>query len=173
MPKQIVVSGAFDDLRSRHLRFLEEASKLGELTVLLWPDDAIRSASPARPPKFPLAERLYFLNAVRYVQPGASWSPGRSHPDTLPEVAGLRARRLGGGRCRANAAKEALLPRSTGIEYRVLLDEAQMQRLSRAAARCRRAPGPQERWSSPAATTGSTPATCASSRRSAPTATSM
>ena len=30
-PKQVVVSGGFDDLKSRDLRFLEEAAKLGEL----------------------------------------------------------------------------------------------------------------------------------------------
>ena len=65
-PKQIVVSGGFDNLRSRDLRFLEEAAKLGELTVLLWPDEKLqRLNGPA--PKFPLAERLYLLKAVRYV----------------------------------------------------------------------------------------------------------
>jgi cytidyltransferase-like protein len=64
--KQVVVSGGFDDLKSRDLRFLEEAAKLGELTVLLWTDDVIQQAT-GKPPKFPLAERNYFLNAVRYV----------------------------------------------------------------------------------------------------------
>ena len=64
--QQIVVTGAFDDIRSRHLRFLEEAAKLGELTVLLWPDETLQKLT-GQPPKFPLAERLYFLNAVRYV----------------------------------------------------------------------------------------------------------
>lgn len=33
-PKQVIVSGGFDDIKSRDLRFLEEAAKLGELTVL-------------------------------------------------------------------------------------------------------------------------------------------
>jgi cytidyltransferase-like protein len=67
MPKQVVISGGFDDIKSRDLRFLEEASKLGELTVLLWPDAALEKTT-GRPPKFPLAERSYFLNAVRYVK---------------------------------------------------------------------------------------------------------
>lgn len=61
-----LVSGAFDDIRSRHLRFLEEASKLGPLTVLLWSDETVQAQTGASP-KFPMAERLYFLNAVRYV----------------------------------------------------------------------------------------------------------
>ncbi len=54
---QVVVSGGFDDLRARHVRLLEEAAKLGELTVLLWPDETLQCLT-GRPPKFPLAERL-------------------------------------------------------------------------------------------------------------------
>jgi len=65
-PKQVVVSGGFDDIRSRDLRFLEEAAKLGEVTVVLWPDTELARRT-GQAPKFPLAERLYFLNAVRYV----------------------------------------------------------------------------------------------------------
>ena len=64
--RQVIVSGGFDDLKSHDLRFLEEASKLGELTVLLWPDAALEKLN-GKAPKFPLAERSYFLNAVRYV----------------------------------------------------------------------------------------------------------
>jgi cytidyltransferase-like protein len=63
---QVIVSGGFDDIRSHDLRFLEEAAKLGELTVLLWPDATLQKFT-GKPPKFPLAERNYFLNAVRYV----------------------------------------------------------------------------------------------------------
>src|ERR1043166_705920 len=66
MQKQIVVSGAFDDVRSRDLRFLEEAAKLGILTVLLWPDAAVEQRT-GNAPKFPSEERLYFLNSVRYI----------------------------------------------------------------------------------------------------------
>jgi len=65
--KQIVVAGGFDDIRSRDLGFLEEAAKLGELTVLLWTDALLEQRS-GQPPKFPLTERNYFLNAVRYVR---------------------------------------------------------------------------------------------------------
>lgn len=62
----IIVSGGFDDIRSRQLRFLEESSKLGNLTVLLWSDELLQQRT-GKAPKLPLAERLYFLNAVRYV----------------------------------------------------------------------------------------------------------
>jgi cytidyltransferase-like protein len=63
---KVMVCGAFDDIKSPDLRFLLEASRLGELVVWLWPDALIERLS-GRPPKFPLAERLYFLSAVRYV----------------------------------------------------------------------------------------------------------
>jgi cytidyltransferase-like protein len=65
-PKQIIVAGGFDDLKARDLRFLEEAAKLGDLTVLLWSDAMIQQHT-VNAPKFPLQERRYFLNAVRHV----------------------------------------------------------------------------------------------------------
>lgn len=81
--KQVIVSGAFDDIKSRDLRFLEEAAKLGELTVLLWPDETLQKLT-GKPPKFPLAERKYFLNAVRYVSRVIE-ADGAHSFDTLPE----------------------------------------------------------------------------------------
>ena len=64
--KTIAVVGAFDHLGSREVRLLEEAHRLGDVTVLLWPDQTSRMHS-GNNPKFPLAERLYFLRAVRFV----------------------------------------------------------------------------------------------------------
>lgn len=66
LSRQVIVSGGFDGIRSPQIRFLEEASKLGELTVLLWPDEMLEQQN-GKAPRFPLAERLYFLNAVRYI----------------------------------------------------------------------------------------------------------
>ncbi|HEY4414834.1 MAG TPA: adenylyltransferase/cytidyltransferase family protein [Verrucomicrobiae bacterium] len=66
MSKKMIISGAFDDLRSCDLRLLEEAAKLGELAVLLWPDTLIQKTT-GQPPRFPFTERYYFLNAIRYV----------------------------------------------------------------------------------------------------------
>jgi len=54
-PKQVVVSGGFDDLKSRDLRFLEEAARLGDVTVLLWPDNLIEHVT----------EPLEFFRATR------------------------------------------------------------------------------------------------------------
>jgi cytidyltransferase-like protein len=81
--KQIIVSGGFDDIKSGDLRFLEEAAKLGELSVLLWPDATLQKLT-GKPPKFPLAERKYFLNAVRYVSRVIE-ADGSAGFDTLPE----------------------------------------------------------------------------------------
>ena len=50
--RQVVVAGGFDDIRSSHLRFLEEAARFGELTVLLWPDQTVRELT-GKPPNFP------------------------------------------------------------------------------------------------------------------------
>ena len=66
-PKQVVVTGAFDDLRSGQIRFLEAAARLGEVTALLWADDLVRHFEGTGP-KFPEAERAYFLQAIRFVR---------------------------------------------------------------------------------------------------------
>jgi cytidyltransferase-like protein len=62
----VVVSGGFDNLGSQDMRFLEESSKLGRLTVLLWPDELLVQRNGSSP-KFPFAERRYFLQAIRFV----------------------------------------------------------------------------------------------------------
>jgi cytidyltransferase-like protein len=81
--KQIMISGGFDNVKSGELRFLEEAQKLGELTVLLWPDATIEKLTGQKP-KFPLAERRYFLNAVRFVDRVVEAGPD-ADVDSLPE----------------------------------------------------------------------------------------
>ena len=85
--KKILVSSAFDNLSSRDIRFLEEAGKLGELHVVLWPDAAVQAATGA-PPKFPLAEREYFVQAVRYVK--AIHTPAGVLPDELPAIGSVK-----------------------------------------------------------------------------------
>lgn len=86
-PKQVVVCGGFDNLRARQLRFLQEASTLGEVTVLLWPDDIIESVT-GQAPKFPLAERLYLLRAARFVRRVVTLSAGQV-ADALPPLDSL------------------------------------------------------------------------------------
>jgi cytidyltransferase-like protein len=85
MTKTVVVSGVFDDLKSRGIRFLEEASKLGELTVLLWNDDLVRARMNASP-KFPEAERRYFLQSIRFVSHVKLVNWPHSNHDVTPQI---------------------------------------------------------------------------------------
>ena len=75
--KAVVATGAFDNFQSRQLRLLQEASRLGPVTVLLWPDETIRIVT-GTPPKFPLEERIYFLKAARFVNRVVPSSAGLS-----------------------------------------------------------------------------------------------
>lgn len=106
----VLVTGSFDDLRSRDVRFLEEAAKLGRVRAGLWTDSLI-IARKKDPPKFPFAERLYMLQAIRYVTqvftvdefrpvpdngPGETPAPGVWAVDeagNLPEIRALSAAR--------------------------------------------------------------------------------
>jgi cytidyltransferase-like protein len=116
MSEQIIVTGGFDDIKSRDLRFLEEAAKLGELTVLLWPDDILKKLT-GRPPKFPLAERFYSLSAVRYVNRVIQLG-GQAAPDSLPEIPGVRPEIWADLESGANPAREKFC-RERNIAYRV------------------------------------------------------
>lgn len=112
--KQVVVSGGFDDIKSRDLRFFEEAAKLGELTVLLWPDAVLEKVA-GRTPKFSLAERSYFLNAVRHVSRVIEADAGKDFNSLPTELqAGVWADVESG----SNAAR-AEFARENKIAYRV------------------------------------------------------
>ena len=86
--KCVVVSAAFDRLISADFRFLHEASRLGELHVQLWSDEAIRAAT-GREPKFPLAERQYVIAAIRYVARVHVTGPAVD-PEAVPDLAAPR-----------------------------------------------------------------------------------
>jgi cytidyltransferase-like protein len=115
MSRQIIVSGGFDDIKSRDLRFLEEASKLGEVTVLLWPDFVLEKLT-GQPPKFSLAERIYFLNAVRYVTKVQEALTGVDIYEPLPK--NLRADIWADYAPTQNAVREKFC-RDHNISYRV------------------------------------------------------
>jgi cytidyltransferase-like protein len=79
----VYVSGGFDDLRTTDIRFLEEASKLGEVHVLLY-SDACAHALELSEVKFPLAEREYFLRHIRFVSRVNVIDPDSLDAITLP-----------------------------------------------------------------------------------------
>ena len=118
--RQIVVTGAFGDIRSRQLRFLQEAAKFGTVTVLLWPDETLQSLT-GEPPKFPQAERLYFLNALRYVNRVIPVS-SPVNPDELPGAGDFRPEVWVDLESTSNKARQAFCQQS-GLEYRVLRGE--------------------------------------------------
>ena len=114
--KQVIVSGGFDDIRSRDLRYLEEAAKLGHLTVLLWTDDMmLRFTGEA--PKFPLAERFYFLNSVRYVDRLIQLDDQAAF-DSWPQSSGLSPDIWVDVDSAANSAREKFA-RENAMSYRV------------------------------------------------------
>jgi cytidyltransferase-like protein len=80
----VIASGSFDNLRSRHVRLLEEAAKLGELQVMLWSDEIVCRLE-GRAPKFPQAERQYLVEAIRYVN-RVMRVTGQPSPDVLPGI---------------------------------------------------------------------------------------
>ena len=118
--KHAVVFGGFDDMRSRDIRFLQEAARLGPLHVLLAGDERLRRET-GRDPKFPQAERLYFLEAIRYVT-GVHLIEGSADPHALTSVAGVQPRawvvREGG----EDTARRAFCDEH-GLEYRIVTDD--------------------------------------------------
>jgi cytidyltransferase-like protein len=87
----VLVIGAFDDLGLRHVRFLHEASRVGDLTVLLWSDAAVSAVTGAAP-KFGFAERRYLVGSLSFVNrviemddPRQPWT-GAKDPPRSPVV---------------------------------------------------------------------------------------
>jgi cytidyltransferase-like protein len=115
--KHVVVAGSFDDLRSRHVRLLEEAAKLGRVCVLLWPDEAVHRLE-GKAPKFSQEERRYLLEAIRYVD-RVTLAGGRVDRDSLPPPDAEDAEIWAVDESGDTAAKQAHCC-TRGLEYRVL-----------------------------------------------------
>lgn len=123
--RRVFVSGAFADPRSYQLRFLQEAAKIGPLTLVLWPDEAI-SAIRGTAPKMGLPERIYYFEELRYVDKVVAGPVGLD-PDRLDlggrgELGGDPALwavcpAIGGSAESPNAAKRSWC-RSRGVELR-------------------------------------------------------
>jgi cytidyltransferase-like protein len=86
--KTVTVTGSFDNLRSRHVRFLEEAAKFGNVHVALWSDETLQ-AREGRPPRFPECERSYLLQSLRFVRQ-VTLVRGTIDPDALPDLDGVQ-----------------------------------------------------------------------------------
>jgi cytidyltransferase-like protein len=119
-PRQIVITGAFDRLQAPEVRFLEKASKLGELTVLLWSDDLVKQFGGSSP-KFPDAERRYCLDAIRFVH-AVQIISRQTDMDALPVVTGLRPDIWAMHPADHNNARESFC-RKNGLGCRVIADD--------------------------------------------------
>jgi cytidyltransferase-like protein len=86
--KNVVVTGDFDNLGARHVRFLEAASRYGNLHVGLWSDETIQ-ALEGKPPKFPERERLYLVQSIRFVDQVTLIQGGIAR-NALPQFEGVR-----------------------------------------------------------------------------------
>jgi cytidyltransferase-like protein len=62
----VILCGSFDNMRAPYIRLLDEARGFGVVHVYLW-DDITVEALTGEPPKFPLKERLYYVQAICYV----------------------------------------------------------------------------------------------------------
>ncbi|MGA3326837.1 MAG: adenylyltransferase/cytidyltransferase family protein [Terriglobia bacterium] len=87
--KTVTVTGSFDNLRSKHVRFLQEAAKCGNVHVRLWSDETLQ-ALKGRPPRFPELERLYLLQSMRFVDQ-VTLVRGMTEPDVLPGLAAVQS----------------------------------------------------------------------------------
>jgi cytidyltransferase-like protein len=113
----VLVYDSFDDLRSRAMRFLQEASRLGEVHALLWSDAAVRRITGSSP-KFPQEERLYVVQSLRYVW-SASVTDEPGDPDELPKGSLPRADVWVTTEDRDSARRRAEA-RARGMDYRVI-----------------------------------------------------
>ncbi len=86
--KKVLVSGCFDLLHAGHVAFFKEASGYGELYVAVGSDQNIRHLK-GKTPTFSQEERLYMVNAIRYVHQ-AFLSSGSGILDFKPDLVRLR-----------------------------------------------------------------------------------
>ena len=112
--------GSFDNLGSSHVRFLEEASKLGRVHVLMWSDEVVRSLQ-GRAPEFPTQERIYLLQGIRYVG-DVRLVTGQVEPDAIPLIDETPAEIWAVDEASDTPQKRAYCE-LRGVEYRVLIPE--------------------------------------------------
>ena len=118
--RNVVVTGSFDNLRSKHVRLLEEASKLGHVRVLMWSDQVVRDLE-GKAPAFPELERLYLLQGIRYVN-DASLVTGQVERDALPEMEETRPSIWVVDEARDTPQKRAYC-KLRGVQYHVVKQE--------------------------------------------------
>lgn len=113
---QISLSASFDNIRAWHIRLLHEASKLGPVHVYLW-DDAVIEKQTGAPPKFPVEERQYYLESVRYVH-ALTVVHDLKNADALPDNA-IDTAQTWVVHAEDDSAEKQFYCQSLGLNYRV------------------------------------------------------
>ncbi len=116
--KKVMVTGSFDWLHTGHVRFFEEVSGFGDLIVVVGHDDNIRLLKGAGHPLFSQAERLYIVQAIRFVSQ-AMLSSGHGWLDAEPELERIQPDIYAVNEDGDKPEKQAYC-RTHGIEYLVL-----------------------------------------------------
>jgi cytidyltransferase-like protein len=118
--KTIIVTGSFDNLRSKHVRFLEEAAKWGKVHVGLWSDETLQVLA-GKATRFPELERSYLLQSLRFVDQ-VTLVRGIIGADILPDLEGVQPRTWIVGEENDAPGKRAYAE-ARGIQYRVIRNE--------------------------------------------------
>jgi cytidyltransferase-like protein len=111
---KIFVPGIFDDIRSSEVRLLQEAARLGDVTVLLRTDEAAAGVKGPKP-KFGRAERRYFLESLHFVEQVLSFDAGPELPAEPFDILCVDAA--------GDLPEYAKACRDRGIEYRFFSPE--------------------------------------------------
>jgi cytidyltransferase-like protein len=115
--KKVLVSGCFDLLHSGHIAFLKTAAQYGDLYVAIGTDKNLLSLKGDKP-RFSQEERLYMLNAIRFVKE-AFIAAGSGPLDFEPDLRRIKPDIFIVNRDGHSPEKEQLC-RTLGIEYKVL-----------------------------------------------------
>jgi cytidyltransferase-like protein len=87
--KTVVVTGSFDWFHSGHVRFFEEVSRYGDLTVIVGHDENIRLLKGERHPLQSQDERRYMVGSIKFVA-NTLISSGSGWLDADPEIQRLK-----------------------------------------------------------------------------------
>jgi cytidyltransferase-like protein len=116
----VIVTGGFDNLRSKHVRFLEEAAKWGNVRAALWSNETLQ-ALEGRPPRFPEQERSYLLQSLRFVN-SVTLVRGIIDPAALPNI-GVDQSPIWTVDAGSDSPAKRLFAESRGIPYRVIREQ--------------------------------------------------
>ncbi len=116
----VILCGSFDNMRANCIRLLDEARGFGAVHVYLWDDSTVESLT-GEPPKFPLKERLYYVEAICYVTK-VTIVEALGSADYLPASASVTGQLWVVPENEDTTAKQAFA-KTHGVTYRVVTND--------------------------------------------------